>query len=73
MREFRMERDGPENPDGLAPCGAKDFYALLPEPIHWGGCKSCAEIIKGMLMARLKQRKRQMPAIQMQFLQRQEG
>ena len=52
-RKIHMGASGLENPDADLPCGSKDYLALLPEPVHWGGCKECARRIKKVLAARI--------------------
>lgn len=42
------------NPDWKINCGALDTAAILPEPIHQGGCKGCAKAIHALLKARDK-------------------
>lgn len=53
-RIIQLGERGFLNPDADMPCGAVDFLALLPEPIHVGGCKRCREICRNILIARKK-------------------
>jgi hypothetical protein len=50
--DFVIGLGGFVNPDGHLPCGTNDPKALLPEPVHTGGCKECASHIKALLVAR---------------------
>jgi hypothetical protein len=47
-----MGDGGMVNPDAHIKCGTMDATALLPEPIHFGGCKECAREIRLILQAR---------------------
>lgn len=66
-RKLEWGKWGVLNPDGHRECGAKDYMALLPEPIHWGGCKECMRRIKAALAARLPAASPAKPAEQTSF------
>jgi hypothetical protein len=68
MSTFPVDRTGRIlNPDGDLPCGAKDWTALLPEPVHWGGCKECSRLIKAALSARMPRTKNGTRPVQAEF------
>lgn len=59
---------GVSNPDGHLACGAKDPNAKFPEPVHWGGCKTCHKKLVELLSSRAPQRAKARPPKQAEFV-----
>jgi hypothetical protein len=66
-KPIEMGLGGWTNPYSDKPCGAADFTAKHPEPVHIGGCKTCRAAIVEMLRARVPASAKPGPVDQMGF------